>query len=313
MPKPSAKNTVHSDAHASSEADTAIADEALQTTQLTPGDQRFLDRVVRFLVAIQSPVYVRRARREGYSATEHREGWRLWQISAGADRPLDHWFAEHEAESPLAGAEQLRLLQEIDTFENTWFPRTRAIIRRMVPRDARDELTAVFFKNLEQQPLGPGVVGSVSTFLARIEDLSKSASPHAKKVRATLESRGLTAPKVEDVKKLLAKASHLSGEVPPPKTDAAAVRKAQAAQTEGLADLRDWFNDWGTALRSVVNVQEQIKLGLTQVKRSGAVVDSVDVVDPEELDPTPDAAADPKESDTKAVDGKAVDPKVKGR
>jgi hypothetical protein len=65
MPKPSAKKTVKSDAHVSSEADAATADEALQTTQLTPGDQRFLDRVVRFLVAIQSPVYVRRARREG--------------------------------------------------------------------------------------------------------------------------------------------------------------------------------------------------------------------------------------------------------
>lgn len=305
MPKPSAKKMVKSDTHESPEEDAATELEGLKKTQIAPVDQRFLDRVVRFLVAVQSPLYVLRARREGYTAAEHREGWRLWQISAGADRPLDHWFAEHEAQSPLASAEQLRLLQEIDTFENKWFPRTRGIIRRIVPRDARDGFAAAFFKNLEQQPLGPGVVGSVSTYLARLEDLSKSASPHAKKVRATLESRGLTTAKLEDIQKLLDKASHLAGDVPPPKSDAAAIKKAQAAQIEALADLRDWFTDWGTTLRSVVNVQEQIKLGLTQVKRGGTVVDSADVVEDEEPDTNPDDDADPSVVDAKAAEVKA--------
>lgn len=244
--------------------------DTLHPTQLTPADQRFLDRTMRLLVSVQSPAYVRRVRREGYTATEHQRGWALWQIAAGADRPLDHWFAENEAESPAGSGEQLRLLQEIDAFENTWFPRARAIIRRMVPRDTRDEFAAAFFTNLEQQPLGPGVVGSVSTFLARIEDLAKSSNPHAKKVRATLEERGLTKAKLESVKELLAQASHLTSEVPAPKSDAAAISKAQAAQIEGLADLRDWFNDWATALRSVFNASEQIRLGLTLVKRAGA-------------------------------------------
>ncbi|MEP7121280.1 MAG: hypothetical protein ABJE95_10240 [Byssovorax sp.] len=257
---------------------------------------------MRFLVAVQSPTYVRRARREGYTAAEHKHGWHLWQISAGADRPLDHWFAEHEAGNPVEGGEQLRLLQEIDTFENTWFPRTRAVIRRMVPRDARDDFAAVFFKNLEQQPLGPGVVGSVSTFLNRLDDLPKSKSPHATKVRATLEARGLTAAKVAAVRALLDKASHLVGEVPASKTDAAAINKAQATQLEAIADLRDWFNDWGTALRSVLNVQEQIKLGLTQVKRSGTVVVATDAVDEEAMETADEEAAEPAEPDVKPTD-----------
>jgi hypothetical protein len=307
MPKPSAKKTVKSDAQVSTEEDAATTDlEALKKTQIAPVDQRFLDRVMRFLVAIQSPLYVLRARREGYTTAEHREGWRLWRASAGADRPLDHWLAEHEAQSPLASAEQLRLLQEIDTFENKWFPRTRGIIRHVVPRDARDGFAAAFFKNLEQQPLGPGVVGSVTTYLARIDDLSKSASPHAKAVRATLESRGLTPAKLEDIQKLLDKAAHRAGDVPPPKPDAAAIKKAQAAQIDALADLRDWFSDWGTTLRSVLNVQEQIKLGLTQVKRSGAVVDAEDVVGDEEVDTNPDDddTADPNVGVTKGADAK---------
>jgi hypothetical protein len=251
----------------------AAAAETLQPTSITPADQRFLDRAVRFLVSVQSPGYVRRVRREGYTAAEHRRGWTLWQTAAGADRPLDHWFAENEAESPVGGGEQLRLLQEIDAFENTWFPRTRAIIRRMVPRDTRDDFAAAFFTNLEQQPLGPGVVGSVSTFLTRVDELAKSANPHAAKVRATLNERGLTVAKSKAVRELLAQASHLVAEVPSPKSDAAAIQKAQAAQAEGLADLRDWFNDWATAFRSVFNASEQIRLGLTLVKRPGAPSD----------------------------------------
>lgn len=266
--------------------------DTLQPTQLTPANQRFLDRTMRLLVSVQSPAYVRRVRREGYTAAEHQRGWTLWQIAAGADRPLDHWFAENEAESPTNGGEQLRLLQEIDAFENTWFPRTRAVIRRMVPRDARDEFAAAFFTNLEQQPLGPGVVGSVSTFLTRIDALSKSSHPHAKKVRTTLEERGLTGAKLTSVKELLAQASHLTSEVPPPKNDAAAISKAQAAQLEGLADLRDWFNDWATTLRSVFNASEQIRLGLTQVKRAGA-------------------AAEPDEGDVDEEDAKASEPATK--
>ena len=182
------------------------------------------------------------------------------------------------------------MLQEIDAFENTWFPRTRAIIRRMVPRETRDEFAAAFFTNLEQQPLGPGVVGSVSTFLARIDDLTKSANPHARKVRATLEERGLTAAKSKAVKELLAQASHLVNDVASPKSDAATIHRAQAAQIEGLADLRDWFNDWATALRSVFNASEQIRLGLTLIKRPGAATQPEDGDPAEEEDPT---AAEP--------------------
>ncbi len=305
MSKPSAKKAATPDVQTMLQEAVVAGDEGLQKTPLTPENQRFLNRAMRLLVSIQSPLYVRRARREGYTAAEHKQGWSYWQIAAGADRPLDHWFAEHEAQSPLAGGEQLRLLQEIDAFENTWFPRTRAIIRRMVPRDARDQFAAVFFMNLEQQPLGPAVVGSVSTFLARLEDLPKSASPHAGKVHATLESRGLTAQKIAAVRALLDKASHLAGDVPPPKADAAAIQKAQAAQLEALADLRDWINDWGTALRPVFNVQEQIKLGLTQVKRSGIVVATSDVLDEEALEATDGA---PDDEVAEAADTEAAHP-----
>lgn len=59
------------------------------------------------------------------------------------------------------------------------------------------------------------------------------------KARATLESRGLTPAKLEDIQKLLDTASHFAGDVPPPKSDAAAINKAQAAQIEALPSAAD--------------------------------------------------------------------------
>jgi len=121
------------------------------------------------------------ARREGYSTKEHKEGWRLLKLASGEHRPLEHLFEETSlGTSATQSAERMRLLQDVDGFENTWFPRMRAILRRVVPTARRDAFEAAFFKDLEQQPLGPLVIGSVSTY----ED--------AKKVRSTLLERGLT-------------------------------------------------------------------------------------------------------------------------
>jgi len=265
-----------------------IVENPFTRSQLTPADQRFLNRTMRFLVSVQSRAFVHRARREGYTAVEHRQGWSLWMLGAGADRPLDHWYAEDAFENPLHSHEQLRLLQEIDAFENTWFPRTRAVIRRIVPRDTRDEFAAVFFKNLEQQPLGPNVVGSVSTFLSRLDDLETTALPHAKKVRSTLETRGLTPAKIKTVRGLLEQMTLLEVEAAPPKSRAGNILDSNAAQFEALSNLRDWFNDWATALRSIFNISEQIQLGLTQAKRASTANETADDDhDDEDEEPAP--------------------------
>ena len=233
----------------------------------TAAQKDFLSRVSRLLVNIQSPRYGARAARHGYSAKVHAEGWKLWSAAAGMDRPLDHFFSQEAWSAGLDGitSDRLRLLQAIDTFENTWFPRVRMIIRRMVPRDRRDAFAAAFFTDLAQQPLGPGVVGSVSTLLKRVEALAKSDEPGAKKVFATLQERGLTARKIAEVRALLKEVEEGN-----PKSGAEApirpeeIAAAQAAQQEAFEDLKDWWADWGTHLRSVFNVREQIVLGLTQ-------------------------------------------------
>jgi hypothetical protein len=249
-----------------------IEEPPLATTNLSSTDQVFLRRIVRFLVNILTPAYADKARREGYSSKEHTLGWQLWRTAAGETRPFEHWLREQEVSDgvDVDSAEQRRLLQEIDNFENTWFPRTRAIIRRVVDKDRRDRFAAAFFKDLVQQPLGPAVVGSVSTYVTRIEGLDASAEGDAKAVRAMLRSRGLTDGRIADVKRLL-KEAQVGGKSGPKNeapVSAAELEQARTAQLEAVGDLRDWFNDWGTTLRSRFGPRDQVRLGLV-VRRNG--------------------------------------------
>jgi hypothetical protein len=236
---------------------------------LTADEQDLLGKVLKLLVNISRPPHIAVARREGYTNKEHKEGWRLLKLASGEGRSLDHLFEESAAgASSTASAERLRLLQDVDAFENTWFPRTRAILRRVVPRERRDAFEAAFFKNLEQQPLSPAVIVSVGTYLSRLEGLAKSDNQDAKKVRETLVERGLTDEKVKDVRALLAKLEGSNGKKKTGKVSPTELAKAHAEQREALEDLRGWFNDWGTTLRQVLSTRAQITLGLTVLKRT---------------------------------------------
>ncbi|WP_437276156.1 hypothetical protein WME90_33600 [Sorangium sp. So ce375] len=253
----------------SAKSTTAVSsEEALPPLVLTAAEQDLLERSLKLLVNIQTVPFNARARREGYTADEHREGWRLLRLASGEAKPLDHLFAEVASGGALEGAERLRLLQDVDAFENTWFPRTRVIIRRAVPRARREAFEAAFFRNLEQQPLGPAVIVSVGTFLSRLDGLARSGEEDAKKVRQTLVKRGLTDEKLKEVRGMLGKLEVGGGPLPQRKVSAAELASAQQAQREALDDLRDWFNDWATTFRQVFGVKAQLKLGLTSAKRT---------------------------------------------
>lgn len=277
-----------------------IEEPPLVTTNLSSVDQAFLQRVVRFLVNILTPAYADKAKREGYSSKEHALGWQLWRTAAGETRPFEHWLREQEVADGIdvEGGEQRRLLQEIDEFENTWFPRTRAIIRRVVPKDRRDRFAAAFFKDLVQQPLGPAVVGSVTTFITRIEGLDANAEGDAKAVREMLRSRGLTEGRMEAIKKLLeeARAGGKPGKKDGAPVTAAELEKARNAQLEAVGDLRDWFNDWGTTLRSRFSARDQLRLGLMVRRAGGAAAADAGEEEPEDGEPDAEEAEGEEES-----------------
>ncbi|RYE85170.1 MAG: hypothetical protein EOO75_17245, partial [Myxococcales bacterium] len=172
--------------------------------RLQETDLRFLGRVSRFLASIMDADVIGRARTSGYSLQEHQRGWALQRAASGEGRSLDHLFTVRDQHlTKLGKAEQQRLLEAIDEFENHWFPVTRAVIRRVVPRAHREAFTEAFFHDLAQQPLGPGVITSVSTFLQRLDGLPKSKLPGADAVRSTLSERGLTAAREAEVRALL--------------------------------------------------------------------------------------------------------------
>jgi hypothetical protein len=122
-----------------------------------------------------------------------------------------------------------------------------------------------FFRELSQQPLGPLVLDSVSTFLDRVEGLEDSKQPGAKEVLSTLRARGLTEAVFSDMRQKVSRArSGLPGRRRA--VDPAEHRSALETQQQALRDLRLAWNDWATSLRPLYDVREQIHLGLTDIK-----------------------------------------------
>jgi hypothetical protein len=161
-------------------------------------------RVNRFLVKIAEPSMARARAKVAYTTSDHQEGWRLYRVAAGEGQPLE----AAAVEAPSSGA-HVGMLQQLDDFENKWFPRTRRIIERFTPEGHRQGLLDAFFRDLQQQPIGPLVVGSVSTFLDRVEALEKSDVPGAAKVRSVLAARGVDAAHIARLRKTLDEARAL--------------------------------------------------------------------------------------------------------
>ncbi|AGP40395.1 hypothetical protein BE04_35960 [Sorangium cellulosum] len=249
----------------------APLDEALDEatpTELDAVTTAFLGRVHTLLFNI--PRYLDRARRHGYTQKEHDLGWELYTTASGKNRRFEHWLAESDQRDVAAGvsAERMRLLQEIDAFENLWFPRMRALIPRVLPRDSADRFAAAFFKDLAQQPLSPAVVDSVKTFLNRVDELASSAEPGARKLYETLGERGLTPKKIEAMRRLIAAAEeHRTPDRAAPALRRDEIAKAKEAQLAALESLRLWYNDWATTFRGVFGTRAQVTLGLTSLKR----------------------------------------------
>lgn len=237
----------------------AVSSEAL-LHELGKAERAFLQRVSRFLLGIASKSIYRRAAAHGYTESEHKLGWSLYRTAMGETRPLD----------TLVGAQPVpvlprELLQQLDGFENLWMPRVRSVIRRFAPKASREALEAAVFEGLEQQPLGPGVVGSVSLLLRRVDELKSSKIEGAAKVRAVLAERGLTEARIGEIRALLARGEAPESAASADKSDVSAEQREQeqlAAQHEALADLRLWREDWRATLTPVFEHHVLVQLGL---------------------------------------------------
>ncbi len=140
-----------------------------------------------------------------------------------------------------------------------------------MPRDERDRFGEAFFRHLEQQPLGPGVVNSVSTFLARVDELKGSKIKGAPELYKTLVGRGLTEGKRAELRQVLDQVRS-SDVAAAPAPDPKARLAAQREQFEAYEGLRDWYNDWATTMRQVLPPRDLIKLGLVSLGKTGKAV-----------------------------------------
>jgi hypothetical protein len=266
-PRVSKSPKARAPAHAPEEEFDVDLDETTPT-DLDRHDLTFLRRVHTFLFHIHR--FPHQAKRQAYTQKEHDLGWELWSVASGRNRPFDHWLAESDQKDHPAdiSSERLRILKEIDAFENLWFPRMRALIARVIPKKNADRFAAGFFKDLSQQPLGPAVVDSVKTFLNRVEELKKSREPGAFELHTTLHQRGLTPEKIEAMRRRIAAAeAHKKPAGGAPKVSRAEIAKAKKAQLAAFESLKLWYNDWATTFRGALGVQAQIVLGLTTFKR----------------------------------------------
>lgn len=243
------------------------------TVVLTSDDLKLIQRSSRLLVMIMQPENFERARHEGYTTAEHRFAWRLVATASGANVLQDDRTGEAKQVRGAAKAQDKTnsLLQRLDAEENIWLPRARVILRRAVPPSRRDAFEAAFFADLEQQPLGPGVVNSVGLFAARVEGLEASADPDAQAFRELLSARGLTKERVAELKAMVAQAQAVAKPRRAPDAEALAnMQASRAERLEALQQLRDWYAEWSVGLRPIFTGREQVKLGLSTRKKKKA-------------------------------------------
>ena len=68
----------------------------------------------------------------------------------------------------------------------------RQELRRHVPAERLAAYAAVFFRDVEPLPRGPGMAGAIELFLARLAGMATSETPGVRYVYAALERQGLT-------------------------------------------------------------------------------------------------------------------------
>jgi len=239
--------------------------EADPARPLDASERELLELVQRFLVNVSAPDIAPVALALAYDGAEHAEGWRLFGLAAGTSRPLEHSISAAQRVIAMSGDEQRLGFRRLDEFENRWFPRTEAALRRFVDAKHREAAVTGFFADMPQQAEGPLVVGSVEKFLARFAQLAGSSAPGAAAAHASLARRGLDADTLGAIAALVTK---LKAQ-PAAACEAVSEQQRQDSaicQRAALDPLRLWYRDWAETFRGTVGYHVAVRLGIREVK-----------------------------------------------
>ncbi|WP_437774923.1 hypothetical protein [Sorangium sp. So ce1097] len=201
------------------------------------------ERVLLLLMGLRKNKVAAALVAHGFSDDDLAEGWRLLQR---VTRTRLGFVA-------TAAATDTGLINELDTWENKWFPIASATLKRHAPL-----AHAFLFRNLAQTE-GAAVLVSVSTFVERWDNLGKSkdkGGPDAEgdEARKILAKRGLTKAVIDEAKQLLARAGKLESvaELPPAAAGDHDFDKAER-------QLWDWYLEWSTIVQTAIKDRRTLR------------------------------------------------------
>lgn len=215
-------------------------------------DDALLTKASRLLRHIRDAQLLRVARAHGYTQSEHEAGWALYRRASG-ERELLRATRERP---PGRSIEHTAAYREAAAFEELWFARTRAILRRVVPLGRRDAFEASFFEGLAHDGDARRLTASVRGYLDRFAALQHSTAPGARTLWTMLCARGLSDVFVASTR---ARLDALDGLVPSPASPSPAPGVDQAV---ALASLGAWYDVWSVALRGAFTPPQRERLGL---------------------------------------------------
>ncbi len=211
------------------------------------------ERVLKLLLGMQNRRISTALAASGFTNADADEGWNLL-------RALNRGKRGFAGAGPINAA----VWQDLDEWENRWFPIANATLQRRFPA-----VHAKMFLNLSQAE-GPNVILSVTTFLERLAQLTDPKSGYGaegEQAKKLLESRGLNDATLGQARVLLeglGKSQPSAEPLPSIEDEKLEITKAEEA-------LWAWYLEWSEVTRAVLKDRRLLReLGFLTNKRRGA-------------------------------------------
>src|SRR5690606_12655073 len=205
------------------------------------------ERMLRFLFGMRIPRVAQALAPYGFGRKTMEEGWaHLREVVFGGEEPSEE------------GKPNLRVLSDLDAFENTWFPIARRSLARRHP-----EIAKHLFDQLSQTR-GPGVAISVQVFLDRLESMERRRKPFGAAgpaARRLLAERGLTAERAAKARALLSRLREIEA--------ARSMTRVSVGREELAAEaMWAWYLEWGAIARVAIKNRTLLRaLGFSPRRR----------------------------------------------
>ena len=211
-------------------------------------------RVLKMLMGMRNARIAASMAAYGLTDADLQEGWKLLR---GVSR--------EKLDSVVAPADS-GLLDDLDAWENRWFPIASATLERRFPA-----VHAQIFNKLTQTS-GPAVAVGVGTFIARFDEMASGAGSYGEEgiaAKGVLATRGLNSAVLDEARAMLAKVGRIEAHAAITTVEDDAAELAAAEER-----LWSWYLEWSQIARIAVNqhtLLKQLGFRATRAKAASAV------------------------------------------